>query len=298
MVSGPDCIEEVRAEAERYIFWVLDQSSVRFKDLERSARIRLYSHLFRTGSIGPDLRFVSNFYWREPEEYDYFAHTTEGGLLLDSSNSAVADEAENHNAAGDQERGNCGKMAACLSHLHSDKQLLSDELKEYVDDEIAAAREGSEETLFEEYRVDDLYQLIRLQLWLLTKGDALIKRCRHCDRLFVAERASVDYCSRIMDGEKEPCDVVGPKKSFARLMDEDHILKTYNRVYKTIYARMKRGSITAEEFSRWKAEARYLLDQTRAGEMSEAKFGAWLTQDIRAWGTMGKAAEQPPRLGE
>ena len=148
------------------------------------------------------------------------------------------------------------------------------------------------------YRVDDLYQLIRLQLWLPTKGDALIKRCRHCDRLFVAERASVDYCSRIMDGEKEPCDVVGPKKSFARLMDEDHILKTYNRVYKTIYARMKRGSITAEEFNRWKAEARYLLDQTRAGEMSEAKFEAWLTQDIRAWGTMGKAAEQPPRPGE
>ena len=80
------------------------------------------------------------------------------------------------------------------------------------------------------YRVDDLYQLIRLQLWLLTKGDALIKRCRHCDRLFVAERASVDYCSRIMGWEKEPCDVVGLKKSFARLMDEDHTLKTYNRV--------------------------------------------------------------------
>ena len=78
-------------------------------------------------------------------------------------------------------------------------------------------------------------------------------------------------------------------------------LHFHNRVYKTIYARMKRGSITAEEFNRWKAEARYRLDQTRAGEMSEAQYEAWLTQDIRAWGTAGKeeaVPEQKPRLGE
>ena len=61
---------------------------------------------------------------------------------------------------------------------------------------------------------------------------------------------------------------------------------------------MKRGSITAEEFSHWKAEARYPLDRTRAGEMSEAEFEAWLTQDIRTRGSMGKAAEPLPRTGE
>lgn len=125
-------------------------------------------------------------------------------------------------------------MVQYLRQLISDRQELTDELKEFMDEEIAFAREDQTATLFEEYRVDNFYQLIQLQLWLLTKGDRIIKRCRHCERLFIAERASVDYCNRIMDGEKEPCDVVGPKKSFAWLMDEDHILKTYNRVYKTI----------------------------------------------------------------
>ena len=131
-------------------------------------------------------------------------------------------------------------------------------------------------------------QLIQMQLWFLTKADLLIKRCRYCDRLFIAERLSSDYCNRIKDGETEPCDVVGPKKSFARLMEEDHILKVYNRVYKTIYARKKRGSISDAEFIKWKTEARSLLDKTRAGDMSEEDFEAWLTQDVRAWGAFGK----------
>ncbi len=300
-VSGLDYIENVRAEAERYMFWVLDQSSVRFKDLDRNTRVRLYSQVFRKGSIGADLRFMSHYYWKEPEEYDYFAHTAAGRLLNDTESGISVAEAGDRNAMEEQEKRERLKMASYFALLHNDKQTLTDELKEFMDDEIATAREEISATLFEEYRVDNLYQLIQLQLWLLTKGDLIIKRCRHCERLFIAERASVDYCSRIMTGEKEPCDVVGPKKSFSRLMDEDHILKTYNRVYKTIYARMKRGSITVEEFNRWKAEARYRLDQTRAGEMSEAQFEAWLTQDIRAWGTVGSGEavpEQKPRLGE
>ena len=300
-LSGLSYIENVRTEAERYLFWVLDQSSFRFKDLDRSTRVRLYSQVFRKSGIGADLHFVISFYWKEPEEYDYYAHTAAGRLLSDVESGISVAEASDRNALADRERQRRKKMTGYLSLLHSDRQQLTDELKEFIDDEIYTAREDTTSTLFEEYHVDSFYQLIQLQLWLLTKGDAIIKRCRHCDRLFIAARASVDYCSRVMDGEKEPCDIVGPKKSFSKLMDEDHVLKTYNRVYKTIYARMKRCSITAEEFNRWKAEARSMLDKTRAGEMSEEQFEAWLTQDIRAWGTVGKteeAAEQPLRLGE
>ena len=73
----------------------------------------------------------------------------------------------------------------------------------------------------------------------------------------------------------------------------------YNRVYKTIYARMKRGTLTADEFNRWKAEARLMLDKTRAGEIRENVFEAWLKQDIRAWGIGRAVVEQrAPKLGE
>ena len=193
-------------------------------------------------------------------------------------------------------------MAQYLALLNSDRQQLSDELKAFMDAEISSAKEETSATLFEEYQVNTLYELIQLQMWLLSKGETIVKHCRHCGRLFVAEKPSIDYCARIMDGEAEPCNVVGPKKAFSKRLDEDHTLKAYNRVYKTIYTRMKRGSISAEEFNAWKTEARRLLEKTRAGEMGEEEFIAWLTQDIRAWGTMNKADESAEqyigKLGE
>jgi hypothetical protein len=295
-LSGLDYIEAVRSEADRYVFWILDQSSFRFKDLDRSSRVRLYSRIFRNTAVGADMRFVSNFYWKEPEEYDYYAHTREGRLMEDIFSNKTFDD----RVLEEREHEHRLKMAQYLTLLHSDRQELTDELKEFMDEEITSAREDQAATLFEEYRVDNFYQLIQLQLWLLTKGDTIIKRCRHCGRLFIAERQSVDYCSRVAEGETEPCDIVGPRKSFAKLMDEDHILKDYNRVYKTMYARMKRGTLSADEFNSWKAQARSMLDKTRAGEVREDAFEIWLRQDIRSWG-IGRTEPSgvaSPKLGE
>ncbi len=294
-------IEIVREEAERYVYWVLDQSALRFKDLDRGARVKLYSRVFRTSIINSDLRFVSRYYWKEPEAYDYFANSATGRLIEGIQSGLAVEDASTCAEQQIQENQDRRDMAKYLALLNSDRQHLSVELKAYMDAEISAAREESTATLFEEYQVNNLYELIQLQLWLLSKGDMIVKRCRHCYRLFIAEKPSVDYCTRIMEGETEPCNTVGPKKAFSKKLDEDHTLKTYNRVYKTIYTRMKRGSISAEEFNAWKTEARHLLEKTRAGEMREEEFTDWLTRDIRGWGTMNKAddsVEQHKRPGE
>lgn len=42
-----------------------------------------------------------------------------------------------------------------------------------------------------------------------------------------------------------------------------------------------------------------MLDKTRAGEIREDVFEAWLKQDIRGWGIGRAAVEQSaPKLGE
>ena len=299
---GFNYLEIVREEAERYVYWVLDQSALRFKDLDRGARVRLYSRVFRKSIINSDLRFVSRYYWKEPEAYDYFANSATGRFIEGIQSGLSVEDASARAEQQSQEHQDQRDMAQYLALLNSDRQQLSDELKAYMDTEIFAAKEESSATLFEEYQVNTLYELIQLQMWLLSKGETIVKRCRHCGRLSVSEKPSVDYCTRIMDGETEPCNVVGPKKAFSKKLDEDHTLKTYNRVYKTIYTRMKRGSISAEAFNTWKLEARRLLEKTRAGEMGEEEFIAWLTQDIRAWGTMntaeGAGEKQIKKLGE
>ncbi len=287
-VLGLDYVEKIRIDAERYIYWVLDRSCFRFKDIDRGTRIRLYSRIFREHLIGADLRIEQCSYYREPKQYDYFANTPTGQLLNEMQNHASVEESLSKIAQKKENKVHHREMLEQLKYITADTQEITQEMKDFMDAELDAATADASSTLFEEYRVDNFNKAIQLQLWLLTKGDTIIKKCRHCNRLFVAERLSTDYCSRIQNNESEPCDIVGPKKSFARLMDEDHILKTYNRVYKTIYARKKRGSITDDEFNRWKTEARNLLDKTREGGMSEADFEAWLTQDIRAWGDSGK----------
>ena len=295
-------LELVREEAERYVYWVLDQSAVRFKDLDRGARVILYSRVFRKSIIDSDLRFISRYYWKEPEAYDYLANSARGRLIEGIQSGLSVEDASARAEQQIQEHQDRKDTARYLALLNSDHQQLSDELKAYMDAEISAAKEETTTTLFEEYQVNNLYELILLQMWLLSIGETIIKRCRHCGRLFVAEKPSVDYCARIMDGETEPCNVVGPKKAFSKRLDEDHTLKTYNRVYKTIYTRMKRGSISAEEFNAWKTEARQRLEKTRAGKMGEEEFIAWLTRDIRAWGTMntaeGSGEKQIIKIGE
>jgi len=289
--AGLDYIEKVRTEAARYLYWVLDRSCFRFRDFDRDTRVRLYSRIFRTGILSSDVHMEVCCYLREPEQYDYFSHTPVGQLMNSMEKQLPIEEAESRMTESVQEKRQRKEMTAALCGVTDDRQEYTQEMKEFLDGEMDAVMSDATATMFEEYRIDSFAQLIRMQLWLLSKTDAVIKHCRHCGRLFLAPRLSSDYCSRINDGETEPCDIAGPKKAFARLMDEDHILKIYNRVYKTIYARKKRGSISDEAFCEWKTEARRMLDKTRAGGMTEEAFETWLTQDVRAWGTSGAGKE-------
>ena len=299
-LSGLNYLENVRSEAERYIYWILDQSSIRFRGMERDMRLRLYSSLFRKDIMQSDMRFISHFYWTEPEEYNYYEHTTEAKLLRELEENISVAESGDRNAREQAARRHREKMVGFLTQMHSDKQEIVEELREFLTDETDKVTGSDVPVMFEEHRVDNLYQLIQLQLWLLTKSDLILKRCRHCGRLFIAERQNTDYCTRIMKGETEPCDVVGPKKSFARLMDTDRILKSYNRVYKTKYARVKRGTMSEEEWATWREEARAMLDRCRAGEVSEDDFETWLRADVRTWGSLNPTEEKagPKKLGE
>ena len=51
--------------------------------------------------------------------------------------------------------------------------------------------------------------------------------------------------------------------------------------------------MSEEDFSKWKAEARYMLDRCRNGELSEADFDDWIRADVRVWGGATPAEEKP-----
>ena len=110
-----------------------------------------------------------------------------------------------------------------------------------------------------------------------------VKRCRHCSRYFLAEKSTIEYCTRIAPGESAPCDVIGPKQSFSRLLEGDGALKAYNSAYKTFYARQRRGTMSEAEFSSWRDEAKRRLQDVREGKIALEEYTTWLKQDVRKW---------------
>ena len=175
--------------------------------------------------------------------------------------------------------------AQAFRELDGDHVELDAELDTYLKDAIQKMKESDEVALCSEYEVNNFAHLLALEVRLMVGESSTIKRCRHCNHYFMAEKSTIEYCTRIAKGENESCDVIGPKQSFFRLLGEDAALKAYNATYKTYYARQRRGTRTNTEFASWRDEAKKLLQDVREGKYPLDEYTAWLKQDVRKWTT-------------
>lgn len=72
--------------------------------------------------------------------------------------------------------------------------------------------------------------------------------------------------------------MVGSDRVFIRVLNADYPLKIYNRTYKTVYARMRRGNMTRDEFDAWRDVAKGKLEEVRSGKMSVEAYEEWLDE--------------------
>lgn len=107
---------------------------------------------------------------------------------------------------------------------------------------------------------------------------ALVKRCRNYRRDFITDRLNNDYCSRIAGGETEPCIAIGADRVFIRTMQADYPLKIYNRIYKTVYARMRRGNMTRDEFDAWRDMEIGKREDVRNSRINVEAYEKWLEE--------------------
>jgi hypothetical protein len=279
----------VQALARRYLYWILDASSLRFGKMTIDARCRLYSNIFHLSAFAPDMRLVERFSWSKPKPFDSSLFQPELTLLEHIVNGVDADAAADivlKQRADYRQQGKEKKeCAAVFSELLDDSIELDSECQSYLDAEIEKANNSNDTALFDEYEVYTFGQLIQLEARLMIDETAIVKRCKYCNRYFLTDKMTIDYCSRIADGETKPCIAIGPKHTYLKLLKEDAALKAYNRTYKTIYARMRRGSISDADFAAWRDEARKRLEDTRSGTCSYEEYETWLRHGIRKWST-------------
>lgn len=249
-------IVTIQELAKLWLFWLLDASAPYINTLTISQRMWLYGDIFTRIDEQPELRITKQISFKNPHR---------------SSHTSNYKRLEYINGVDHQ-----FTLLGDLFNFHCDQTNIHPEALKTLIDTIGVAKERSSEEIYEEYEIEDLYQLIFLEVYQMILNNTLIKKCRHCNNYFVITNMNVEYCDRIATGEDKPCSAIGSKRAFQKKLEEDYPLKIYNRAYKTHYARVKNGRMTQAQFSSWCIEAKEKLTQARGGILSTPNFEQWL----------------------
>jgi len=90
------------------------------------------------------------------------------------------------------------------------------------------------------------------------------------------DRSNVDYCQRILPGENLTCFEIGPKRVFNRLLAADQPRNLYSKSYKKYQARLRRKTITEDEFHTWREQAKEYLNKVQNGQISLEEYESWM----------------------
>jgi len=165
-------------------------------------------------------------------------------------------------------------------------QHPEDEAPEEFQEILAAVEDVAEDCSTLTYEIADFRDLLSLEIFDLAQTNHRIKRCKHCGRYFVIENDEEKYCLRIPDGENKCCrdlHSTKPAKYYSVTIkipagddNASAIQAAYRKAYKTHYARIKAGTLTEDEFTRWKGIASKMKDTVASGEMTLEAYEEWL----------------------
>ena len=238
-------------QINQLLYWVLDITVPELSGLTIAERKSLYDTLFPKPIDEPDLEVVRCLSLTNPYSRN-FVLTQEDGTFLP-------------------------QLTELYDHNEYDSSL-SPEANKLLKFQIKKIKGIGEQTLYEEYVVNDIFQILFLEIEQLIKSNTPIKKCRYCHKYFVIEDKKVEYCSQIALGEIEPCNKIGPSRVYKANLEKDYPLKIYERAYGTRYAQYSRLSISMKEFDAWRDEAREKLDAVRAGTLAESTFAQWIEE--------------------
>jgi len=276
---GLKMVENVQKKINQQIYWMVDASARHFNHMTFDQRARLYRSIFDFDNTLADLKIVRRLSFSDPGQ----AKTNPVVKTMDIYNRIymATDDNEIYSLLEELEwesHGNDNKkeLRKIFAQLTDNNVQLDQELTLELNREIQKAMNDSQPALFEEYEVENLYQLLLLELEQIVRSKDIVKRCRNCNRLYITGNLNIEYCNRIAPDEEVPCSEIGSKRAFDRKLEEEYPLRIYNRAYKTHYARKMKGNMASGDFEIWRDEAKAMLEQVRAGELDSAEFEQWL----------------------
>lgn len=247
---------EIQTQNEIYnmLYFLLDIAAPGLDALTTPQRIWLYGNIMSSSGVG--VTVPKKFFFRRPTLYragqDYSQAVERNQELNDKFSPLYA-----------------------LSKLNVGRDGIPADMKETFCSAIEYARTITVDKPHEEYRINSLRQLLYLEVWSMIQNKVKIRKCRHCGKYFVAATRRIVYCDRV-DESGIRCSAVGYHEAFQKKMEDDEPLQIYNRAYKTHHARVRKGTMSKENFQLWCIEAKERMERARAGELDIAQFQEWL----------------------
>ena len=109
---------------------------------------------------------------------------------------------------------------------------------------------------FQLYPAYKLQNIINIEFRKMVEHNIKIKKCKNCGKYFILKGDYLtDYCDRIPEGQKITCKKLAAIKTRKQKVNDNPILKEYEKAYKRMYARQSNHKISKEEFRIWTEDA-------------------------------------------
>lgn len=131
----------------------------------------------------------------------------------------------------------------------------------------------------------NMSSIIYKSLCSILKEKIYLKKCKNCNRYFIATKNSNLYCSNIAPGEtKKTCKQIGRKKNFENMKNKDEMLNLYYQVYNrksTMKSRNPDIKIYSDDFNRFKEIGKKKVAKYKSGKITSEEFKNWIEKNIR-----------------
>ena len=132
--------------------------------------------------------------------------------------------------------------------------------------------------LKEIYEIDNFYDLLFLELYLVLQEKIYLKKCQNCGKYFVTPNSAVIYCNNIFEKGKT-CKDIGASKVFSKNLEKDEAYTLYRKVYKKKQAIAKsKGGDFDFQYKLFKIEGKDMKNAYKLGEISKEEFIKWINE--------------------
>ena len=129
----------------------------------------------------------------------------------------------------------------------------------------------------------DISGIIYKSICSILKEKIYLKVCKNCNKYFIANIKSANYCNNIAPSEtKKTCKDVGRRIAFENSKCEDSILDLYYKVYSRKSMMKSRNPDIDKyinDFNKYKETGKKKVNQYKNGKLSSEDFKSWIEKN-------------------